>query len=35
MICDLSINGYNSKADLDILYKALEEIIETTDLISV
>ena len=28
-----SINGYNSQEDLDILYKALEEIIKTTDLI--
>jgi isopenicillin-N epimerase len=30
-----SINAYNSQADLDILYKALEEIIKTTDLIKV
>lgn len=30
-----SINGYNSQADLDILYSALEEIIKTTDLIQV
>lgn len=30
-----SINAYNSQADLDILYKALEEIIRTTDLIEV
>jgi isopenicillin-N epimerase len=29
-----SINAYNSQADLDILYKALEEIIESTDLIT-
>ncbi|MCL9806695.1 aminotransferase class V-fold PLP-dependent enzyme [Flavobacterium amniphilum] len=28
-----SINGYNSQEDLDVLYKALEEIIATTDLI--
>lgn len=28
-----SINVYNSEADLDILYNALEEIIKTTDLI--
>ncbi|WP_310560283.1 aminotransferase class V-fold PLP-dependent enzyme [Flavobacterium sp.] len=28
-----SINGYNSKEDLDILYKALQDIIKTTDLI--
>lgn len=28
-----SINAYNSQADLDVLYKALEEIIKTTDLI--
>lgn len=28
-----SINGYNSQEDLDKLYKALEEIIATTDLI--
>jgi isopenicillin-N epimerase len=28
-----SINAYNSQADLDILYNALEEIIKTTDLI--
>ena len=28
-----SINAYNSQADLDILYKALEDIIKTTDLI--
>ncbi|MFM2213580.1 MAG: Isopenicillin epimerase [Bacteroidota bacterium] len=28
-----SINAYNAQADLDILYKALEEIIESTDLI--
>jgi isopenicillin-N epimerase len=30
-----SINAYNSQEDLDILYKALEEIIKTTDLIQV
>lgn len=30
-----SINAYNSQADLDKLYTALEEIISTTDLISV
>jgi len=30
-----SINGYNSQEDLDILYKALEEILETTNLITV
>lgn len=30
-----SINAYNSQADLDVLYKALEEIIQTTDLIQV
>ena len=30
-----SINAYNSQADLDILYKALKEIIKTTDLIQV
>ena len=30
-----SINAYNSQADLDILYNALEEIIKTTDLIEV
>lgn len=30
-----SINGYNSQADLDVLYNALEEIIHTTDLIQV
>lgn len=30
-----SINAYNSQKDLDILYKALEEIIVTTDLIQV
>jgi isopenicillin-N epimerase len=30
-----SINAYNSQADLDILYNALEEIIKTTDLIKV
>ncbi len=28
-----SINAYNTKEDLDILYKALEDIIKTTDLI--
>ncbi|WP_281298148.1 aminotransferase class V-fold PLP-dependent enzyme [Flavobacterium limnophilum] len=28
-----SINGYNSQEDLDILYKALQDIIATTDLI--
>ena len=30
-----SINAYNSQADLDILYHALEDIIKTTDLIQV
>jgi isopenicillin-N epimerase len=30
-----SINAYNSQADLDILYKALQDIIATTDLIQV
>lgn len=30
-----SINGYNSQEDLDILYKALQEILETTNLITV
>ena len=30
-----SINGYNSEEDLDILYSALQEIIQTTDLIEV
>lgn len=30
-----SINGYNSQEDLDILYKALQDIIETTDLIEI
>jgi len=30
-----SINAYNSQADLDILYNALDEIIKTTDLIIV
>lgn len=30
-----SINAYNSQADLDVLYKALEEVIQTTDLIQV
>jgi isopenicillin-N epimerase len=30
-----SINAYNSQADLDVLYKALGEIIGTTDLIQV
>jgi isopenicillin-N epimerase len=30
-----SINAYNSQEDLDILYKALKEIIATTDLIIV
>ena len=30
-----SINGYNSQQDLDILYKALQEILETTNLISI
>ena len=30
-----SINAYNSQADLDILYNALEEIIKTTDFIQV
>lgn len=29
-----SINGYNSQEDLDILYKAIQDIIATTDLIS-
>ena len=30
-----SINAYNSQGDLDILYKALEEIIKITDLIEI
>lgn len=30
-----SINAYNSQADLDILYRALEDIIKTTDLIQI
>lgn len=30
-----SINGYNSQGDLDVLYKALKEILETTNLISI
>jgi isopenicillin-N epimerase len=30
-----SINAYNSQEDLDILYKALEDIIKTTDLIAI
>lgn len=30
-----SVNAYNSQADLDVLYHALEEIIRTTDLIQV
>jgi isopenicillin-N epimerase len=30
-----SINAYNSRLDLDVLYKALQDIIETTDLIEV
>jgi isopenicillin-N epimerase len=30
-----SINAYNSQEDLDILYKALQEIIATTDLIEI
>lgn len=30
-----SINGYNSQADLDVLYNALEDIIKTTELIQV
>lgn len=30
-----SINAYNSQEDLDILYKALQEIIETTNLLEV
>ncbi len=30
-----SINAYNSQQDLDILYKALEDIIKTTDLLEV
>ena len=30
-----SINAYNSQEDLDILYKALQEIIQTTDLIAI
>ena len=30
-----SINGYNSQEDLDKLYEALEDILKTTDLISV
>lgn len=30
-----SINAYNSQADLEVLYQAIEDIIETTDLIKV
>ena len=30
-----SINAYNSQEDLDILYKALQEILETTNLITI
>lgn len=30
-----SINAYNSKEDLDVLYRAIEDIIKTTDLIQV
>ena len=30
-----SINAYNSQEDLDILYRALEDIIKTTDLIEI
>ena len=30
-----SINAYNSQTDLDILFKALQDIIATTDLIQV
>ena len=30
-----SINAYNSQADLDVLYQALEEILATTDLLQV
>jgi len=30
-----SVNAYNSQADLDILYSALDEIIKTTDLINI
>jgi isopenicillin-N epimerase len=30
-----SVQGFNSQADLDVLYRALEQIIATTDLISV
>jgi len=30
-----SINAYNSQEDLDVLYKALQEILETTNLITV
>lgn len=30
-----SINAYNSQEDLDVLYKALQEILETTNLIKV
>jgi isopenicillin-N epimerase len=30
-----SINGYNSQEDLDVLYKALQDIIATTDLLEV
>jgi len=29
------IHGYNTQEDLDVLYRALEEIIKTTDLIQV
>ena len=30
-----SINAYNSQEDLDVLFQALQDIIETTDLIKV
>jgi len=30
-----SINAYNSQEDLDILYKALQDIIVSTDLLEV
>jgi len=30
-----SINAYNSQADLEVLYEALQDIIATTDLLEV
>ena len=30
-----SINAYNTQEDLEVLYKALEDIIKTTDLIEI